>query len=123
MATNTSSSWHIAQVTGMCPAYKQGVGRPVTWKVLLMQDPKEATRERIERLKKEGAVEFEEGSTDKGAIPLPKVPVLKQGRAAALEVSCHHVPPQPCLTSLDASASRSLGSHPIAMGLQSDIIT
>ena len=61
-----------------------------------MQDPKEATRERIERLKKEGAVEFEEGSNDKGAIPLPKVPVLKQGRAAALEVSrLLHLPSQP----------------------------
>ena len=57
-----------------------------------MQDPKEATRERIERLKKEGAVEFEEGSVDKGAIPPPKVPVLKQGRAAVSEVS----PPLPC---------------------------
>ncbi len=57
-----------------------------------MQDPKEATRERIERLKKEGAVEFEEGSGDKGAIPPPKVPVLKQGRAAVSEVS----PPLPC---------------------------
>lgn len=53
---------------------------------VMMQDPKEATRERIERLKKEGAVEFEEGSGDKGAIPLPKVPVLKQGRAAVSEV-------------------------------------
>ena len=53
----------------------------------MMQDPKEATRERIERLKKEGAVEFEEASNDKGAIPPPKVPVLKQGRAAASEVS------------------------------------
>ena len=53
----------------------------------MVQDPKEATRERIERLKKEGAVEFEEGSNDKGAIPPPKVPVLKQGRAAASEVS------------------------------------
>ena len=83
-----------------------------------MQDPKEATRERIERLKKEGAVEFEEGSTDKGAIPLPKVPVLKQGRAAALEVSCPHMVPQPCLKPLDASALRSLGGHSMAMGLQ-----
>ena len=60
----------------------------------MMQDPKEATRERIERLKKEGAVEFEEAGNDKGAIPPPKVPVLKQGRAAASEVSiaviCKH---------------------------------
>lgn len=48
-----------------------------------MQDPKEATRERIERLKKEGAVELEEPSSDKGAIPPAKVPALKQGRAAA----------------------------------------
>ena len=52
-----------------------------------MQDPREATRERIERLKKEGAVELEEPSSDKGAIPPAKVPVLKQGRAAASEVS------------------------------------
>ena len=52
-----------------------------------VQDPKEATRERIERLKKDGAVELEEPSSDKGAIPPAKVPVLKQGRAAASEVS------------------------------------
>ena len=70
-----------------------------------MQDPKEATRERIERLKKEGAVELEEPSSDKGAIPPAKVPVLKQGRAAASEVNTSF-PTHASSTQIDTPESR-----------------
>lgn len=48
-----------------------------------MQDPKEATRERIERLKREGVVDPD----DPGAIPPARAPaVSKSSRSLAPEV-------------------------------------
>ena len=89
-----------------------------------MQDPKEATRERIERLKKEGAVEFEEAGNDKGAIPPPKAPVLKQGRAAAAEVSTlPPVPSQPCpaeASCKDCKPSHDLNHSPLHLSPPSE---
>ena len=52
----------------------------------LFQDPKEATRERIDRLRREGAVSIEEPGHDKGSLPPALKPALKPGRAAAAEV-------------------------------------
>lgn len=48
----------------------------------LQKDPKEATRERIERLKREGVVDPD----DPGAIPPARTPALKPGRIAVSEV-------------------------------------
>lgn len=53
---------------------------------MLQKDPKEATRERIERLKREGVVDPD----DPGAIPPARVPALKPGRIAVAEVPFHH---------------------------------
>ena len=50
------------------------------------QDPKEATRERIERLRREGGVGIDEPGHDKGSLPPALKPALKPGRAAVAEV-------------------------------------
>ena len=61
--------------------------------LMRVQDPVEATRERIERLKKDGAVDGDDPGHDKGSLPPALKPALKPGRAATAEVRAQ---PRPC---------------------------
>ena len=60
--------------------------------LIWVQDPKEATRERIERLRRDGAVDGDDPGHDKGSLPPALKPALKPGRAAAAEARAQSLP-------------------------------
>ncbi|CAL8467709.1 g7247 [Coccomyxa elongata] len=75
------------------------------------KDPKEATRERIERLKREGVVDPD----DPGAIPPARTPALKPGRIAVSEAKAEEPrgPKKLSDVKVNPSIAASLGQLPV----------